>query len=53
VIIESAAQDAARDAVRVADATLRKAWNIMDAAHEKPAPSQYLKPEAIRAVQGQ
>lgn len=53
MIIENAAQDAARDAVRVVDATLRKAWTIMDAAHEKPAPSQYLKPDAIRAVQGQ
>lgn len=51
--IDSAAQDGARDAARVADAALRKAWSIMDAAHEKPAPSQYLKPDAIRAVQGQ
>jgi len=52
VIIENAAQDAARDAVRAVDSTLRKAWTIMDAAHEKPAPSQYLKPDAVKAIQG-
>ena len=52
MIIESAVQDSARDAVRVADAALRKVWNIIDAACEKPSPSQYLKLDAVRAVQG-
>lgn len=52
MIIEDAAQDAARDAIRVADSVLRKVWSIMDAVYEKPAPSQYLKPDAVRAIQG-
>lgn len=52
MIIKSAVQDVARDGVRVVDSTLRKAWSIMDAAHDKPAPSQYLKPDAVKAIQG-
>ena len=52
MIIENAVQDSARDTVRAADAALRKVWSVMDAIHEKPTPSQYLKPDAVRAVQG-
>ena len=52
MIIENTTRDVAQDGARIVDATIRKVWSIMDAAHEKPAPSQYLKPDAIRAVQG-
>ena len=50
--IENTMPETAKDSIRVIDAAARKVWSIMDAAHDKPAPSEYLKPDAIRAVQG-
>ena len=45
-------KDTVQESVRIVETTLRKVWSVMDAAHEKPSPSQYLKPDAVRAIQG-
>jgi len=50
--VEQIATDVAQKTLKVAEATVKKAWSIMDAASEKPSPSQYLTPQAIRAIQG-
>lgn len=50
--IEEAGPDATRAGARLAETGLRKVWSILDAAHEKPTPSQYLKPDAVQAIQG-
>lgn len=49
---EKMAYDTGMETAKQVDASLRKAWSIMDAAREKPAPSQYLKPGTIKAIQG-
>ena len=38
---------------RGAEALVKKAWSILDAASEKKKPSEYLRPEAIRSIQGE
>lgn len=40
------------DAARVAANTVKDIWSVMDAAAEKPAPSQYLGAKAVQAIQG-
>jgi hypothetical protein len=39
-------------AAKLADAALKKAWSIMDATTQKKAPSEYLSPNAVKAIQG-
>jgi len=50
--VEKLAVDAAFDAARLAANTVKDTWSVMDAAAEKPAPSQYLGQKAMAAVQG-
>ena len=50
--VERIATDVAQKTLKVAEATVKKAWSIMDVASEKPSPSQYLSPKAIKAIQG-
>jgi len=50
--VEKLAVDATFDAAKVAANTVKDVWSVMDAAAEKPAPTQYLGAKAIRAIQG-
>jgi len=45
-------KETVRETARLAEATIKKAWSIMDAAAEKMRPSQYLSEKAIKAIQG-
>jgi phage/plasmid primase-like uncharacterized protein len=40
------------ETAKLAEAALKKAWSIMDAAAEKKSPSEYLSQTAIKAMQG-
>ena len=40
------------ETAKLAEAALKKAWSIMDAAAEKKSPSEYLRQTAIKAMQG-
>lgn len=46
------AGDAVRGVTRTAETLARKAWSILDAASEKPRPSQYLSEAGQKAMQG-
>ena len=46
------AHDTTRNAVKLAEAGLKKAWSIMEAAAEKKSPSEYLSQRAVRSIQG-
>lgn len=46
------AADAVSKMAQITEASIRKAWSIMDAASEKKMPSEYLSQKAIRAIQG-
>lgn len=50
--IEKLAVDATFDVARTAASTVKDIWSVMDAAAEKPAPSQYLGAKAVQAIQG-
>jgi len=50
--IEKLAVDATFDVARAAANTIKDIWSVMDAAAEKPAPTQYLGAKAIQAIQG-
>lgn len=47
-----AASDAARTTAHVVEASIKKAWSILDAASHKTPPSEYLSQKAIQAIQG-
>lgn len=49
--IEAAALGAAQETEKVAAGTLKEVWSALDAAAEKPAPSEYLKPSGVSAMQ--
>ena len=51
-LIINTAREMVRETARLAEATIKKAWSIMDAAAEKTRPSQYLSEKAIKAIQG-
>lgn len=42
----------AQTAEKGLESLVKKAWTIMDAAAEKETPSQYLRDQAIRSIQG-
>jgi hypothetical protein len=44
--------DVAKTTTRLVDASVRKAWSILEAASEKKSPSEYLSQNAMRAIQG-
>jgi len=50
--IEKLAIDAGFDAARFAGTAVKDVWSVLDAAAEKPAPSQYLGAKAVQAIQG-
>ena len=50
--IEKLAVDATFDVARTAANTVKDVWSVLDAAAEKPAPSQYLGAKAVQAIQG-
>lgn len=50
--VEKLAVDATFDVAKAAANTVKDVWSVMDAAAEKPAPSQYLGAKAVQAIQG-
>lgn len=48
----SVATDVVKTTVKVAEAAVKKAWSIIDAASQKHTPSEYLSPQAIQSMQG-
>ncbi len=50
--VEKLAVDATFDVAKVAANTVKDVWSVMDAAAEKPVPSQYLGAKAVQAIQG-
>lgn len=51
-MLEKAVTDTISTTLKLTEATLKKAWSILDAASEKDSPSEYLSPNAIKAIQG-
>ena len=51
-LVVDAAVKTARVAERGAEALVKKAWSVMDAAAEKQKPSEYLSQRAVRSIQG-
>ena len=47
------ATDAVKTGTKLMEATLKKAWSVLDAASEKKPPSEVLSKKAVKAVQGQ
>jgi hypothetical protein len=50
--LEKTVSDATRTTVKVADALIKKAWSVLEAASEKKEPKEYLTSQAIRNIQG-
>lgn len=50
--VEKLVTEAPVDAARLTANTVKDIWSVMDAAAEKPVPSQYLGAKAISAIQG-
>ena len=50
--VEQLAVEAPFNAARLTANTVKDIWSVMDAAAEKPAPTQYLGAKAIQAIQG-
>ena len=53
VELESLAINAVEQAATTVSEAAKEVWSIMDAAVEKPMPSQYLSPKGISAIQGE
>jgi hypothetical protein len=51
-MLEKLVPDAIHSAARLVDTTFKEVWSRLDAASEKPRPSEYLGQQAIRAIQG-
>jgi len=49
----NATKDVVNKTTKVADAAIKKAWSIMEAATEKRSPSEYLGRQAVKSIQGQ
>lgn len=50
--VEKLAVEIPFDVAKVAVNTVKDVWSVMDAAAEKPVPSQYLGVKAVQAIQG-
>jgi hypothetical protein len=50
--VEKAVTDAVITTTKVAEAAVKKAWSLMDAAAQKEQPSDYLSDNAVKAIQG-
>jgi hypothetical protein len=44
--------DTVRKSVQAIDSAVRKIWTLLDSASEKKLPTEYLKQNAVRAIQG-
>ncbi len=44
--------ETAMSTVKTVESFVKEVWNKMDAVAEKPKPSEYLSPKAIKAIQG-
>lgn len=51
-LVADATVKTAQTAEKGLESLVKKAWTIMDAAAEKETPSQYLRDQAIRSIQG-
>ena len=51
-LVVDAAVKTAHAVERGAEALVKKAWSVMDAAAEKQKPSEYLSRRAVRSIQG-
>lgn len=49
--VEAAALGAVKEAEKVGAGVLKEVWSALDAAAEKPAPSEYLRPSGVAAIQ--
>ncbi len=50
--LEKFATDTALSVTNVAKNFVKEVWSKMDAAAEKPRPSEYLSAKGVRAIQG-
>lgn len=50
--VEKVVTDAVTTAAKLAEAAIKKAWSLMDAATEKKPPTEVLTPNAVKAIQG-
>jgi len=50
--VEKFVVDTVKASAKVAEAAVKKAWTVMEAAAEKKAPTEYLSPKAVGAIQG-
>lgn len=50
--VEKAVVDTVAASLKIAEAAIKKAWSLMDAATEKKPPTEVLSPNAIKAIQG-
>ena len=50
--LEKLVTDTVFSVTRLAESAIKETWTKLDAASEKPKPSEYLGQKAIRAVQG-
>lgn len=51
-MLEKAVTDTISTTLKLTEAALKKVWSVLDAASEKKPPSEYLSPNAIKAIQG-
>lgn len=51
-MLEKAVTDTVRATQRVGETILKEVWSRLDAASQKPRPSEYLGQQAVRSVQG-
>jgi len=50
--VEKLITDTALSATRLAESAVKETWNKLDAASDKPKPSEFLGRKAIHAIQG-
>lgn len=50
--VEKLATDTVFSAAKLAEGAVKDTWNKLDAASEKPKPSEFLGQKAMRAIQG-
>ncbi len=51
-MLEKLASDTMHSATRFVKIAFKEAWSKLDAASDKPRPSEYLGQQAVRAIQG-
>lgn len=51
-MLEKLVSDTIHSATRLVETTFKEVWSRLDAASDKPRPSEYLGQQAVRAIQG-